>query len=207
VLTRPAFNVAPVSAERREVPGIGRDRRTLIFLCAMFLAYVVFLQTDAAMPLFMVRDLRLPVTYFGGVFLLNTILIIALEIPLNIAMIRWSHRASLTLGVVLIAVGFGMLALVKTMAGVAISVVVWTFGEMIVLPTAAAHAAAEAPEGRRGQYLGAYAMTFSLALMTGPWMGAVMLGRWGATTLWTATLVCGLAAAWTIWAVSPGKGT
>ena len=73
------------------------------------------------------------------------------------------------------------------------------------LPTAAAHIASEAPEGRRGQYLGAYSMTFSVALMVGPWAGAIALGRFGATTLWLATLACGLCAAWITWAVSPGK--
>lgn len=205
VLTRPAFKDVPAAPEQRDAPGLGRDRRTLIFLAATLLTFIVFTQPDAAMPLFMVRDLHLPVTYFGGVFVLNTLLIICLEVPLNLVMIRWSHRASLSLGIVLIAVGFGMLAAVTTKLGVAASVVIWTFGEMIFLPTAAAHIASEAPEGRRGQYLGAYSMTFSVAMMMGPWAGAIALGRFGATTLWLAMLACGLCAASITWAVSPGR--
>lgn len=207
VLARPGFKDIPVAAARRETPGLGRDRRTLAFLVAVLLTFIVFLQPDAAMPLFMVRDLHLPVTYFGAVFVLNTLLIIFLEVPLNLLMIRWSHRASLSLGIALIAIGFGVLAGVTTKVGVAVSVVIWTFGEMIFLPTAAAHIAGEAPEGRRGQYLGAYSMTFSVALMVGPWAGAIVLGRFGAMTLWLAMLVCGLCAAWITWAVSPGKGS
>jgi MFS family permease len=74
-----------------------------------------------------------------------------------------------------------------------------------LLPTAAAHIASLAPEGRRGQYLGAYSMTFSVALMVGPWLGAAVLSRFGAATLWLAALVCGLSAAWITWNVSPGK--
>ncbi len=206
VLMRPGFSEAPATPRRRDTPGIGRDRRTLIFLFATLLTYVVFLQTNAAMPLFMVQDLRMPVAYFGAVFVLNTLLIICLEMPLNVLTIRWSHRASLSLGAALIAVGLGVLAGVTTKTGVAVSVVIWTFGEMIFLPSAAAHIAGEAPDGRRGQYLGAYSMTFSVAMMVGPWAGAVMLGRFGATTLWLAMLACGLAAAWTMWTVSPGKG-
>lgn len=207
VLMRPGFSEAPAIPRRRETPGIGRDRRTLIFLCATLLTYMVFLQTNAALPLFMVQDLRMPVTYFGAVFVLNTLLIICLEIPLNLLTIRWPHRASLSLGTALIAVGLGVLAGVTTKVGVAVSVVIWTFGEMIFLPSAAAHIASEAPDGRRGQYLGAYSMTFSVAMMVGPWAGAVMLGRFGATTLWLTMLACGLVAAWTMWAVSPGKGS
>jgi MFS family permease len=205
VLARPAFKDISGTAARRDTPGLRRDRQTMIFLVAILLTFVVFTQTDAAMPLFMVRDLHLPVTYFGAVFVLNTLLIICLEVPLNLAMIRWSHRASLSLGIVLIAIGFGILAGVTTTVGVAVSVVVWTFGEMIFLPTAAAHIASEAPEGRRGQYLGAYSMTYSVALMIGPWAGAVALDRFGATSLWLAMPVCGLCAAWITWAASPGK--
>jgi MFS family permease len=205
VLARPGFKDLPPMFPHGAAPRLSGDRQTIFFIVAMLLTYVVFLQPDAAVPLFMVRDLHLPVNYFGAVFVLNTLLIIFLEVPLNVLMIRWSHRASLSLGIALIAIGFGVLAGVTTKAGVAVSVVIWTFGEMIVLPTAAAHIAHLAPEGRRGPYLGAYSLTFSVALMVGPWLGAAVLAQFGAATLWLATLVCGLCAAWITWNVSPGR--
>jgi hypothetical protein len=49
-------------------------------------------------------------------------------------------------------------------------------------------------------------MTFSIALMTGPWAGAAVLERLGASTLWIGALVTALAGAWITWSVSPGGG-
>jgi len=73
--------------------------------------------------------------------------------------------------------------------------VVWTFGEMIALPASGAYAVDIAPPGRSGQYAGAYASTFSLALLVGPWAGTAVLDRFGGTVLWSGALAVGLTGA------------
>jgi MFS family permease len=69
--------------------------------------------------------------------------------------------------------------------------VVWTFGEMILLPGSAAYAAEIAPEGRRGEYMGVYTMSFSIAFSLGPWLGASILQSWGPHALWGTAFVSG----------------
>jgi predicted MFS family arabinose efflux permease len=39
--------------------------------------------------------------------------------------------------------------------------------------------------------MGVYSMTFSLAFTFGPWLGAMVLQRFGPEVLWTATFVSG----------------
>jgi predicted MFS family arabinose efflux permease len=41
-------------------------------------------------------------------------------------------------------------------------------------------------------YAGAYASTFSLAMLVGPWAGTIALERFGATALWSGVLIIGL---------------
>jgi hypothetical protein len=74
-----------------------RNPRMLYFLAAMIPAQLVFFQLTSSLPLFLVRNLRLPESLYGTVFTLNTLMIVALEVPLNTAMAHWSHRALLHL--------------------------------------------------------------------------------------------------------------
>ena len=174
---------------------VWRDRAALLFCISALLVNVVYWQHEGAIPLYLVRDLRYRESSYGGLFVLNTLLIVALEVPLNTSMARWPARPTMALAAVLIAVGFGALGVAHAPLSIASTVVVWTFGEMIFFPTATAYVAELAPAGRTGEYMGAFAGTFSLALIVGPWLGVALLDRVGAPLTWTAMLVCGLAAA------------
>jgi MFS family permease len=173
-----------------------RNRRMLYFLAALIPVQLVFFQFASTLPLFLVRNLHFPESLYGTIFTVNTLLIVALEVPLNTAMAHWSHRRTLTLGAFLYAVGFGSYALVGIVpfsqtATVFAAVVIWTFGEMILLPGSSAYAAEIAPAERRGEYMGLYTMSFNVAFSLGPWLGASILGRWGTTAVWCAAFVSG----------------
>jgi len=165
-------------------------------MCALALCACVFFQIDATLPLYLVDDLSLPVSFFGLLFTLNTMLIILIEVPLNLATAHWPHRRALVLGALLFAVGFGALAFATGPLSVAATVVIWTFGEMILFPVAASYVSELAPPSRRGEYMGAYWMAFALAMMIGPLAGTLFMARYGATALWLIVLVVGLFAAW-----------
>jgi MFS family permease len=173
-----------------------RNRRMLYFIAALIPVQLVFFQFTSTLPLFLVHDLRFPESIYGTIFTVNTLLIVALEVPLNSAMAHWSHRRTLTLGALLYAVGFGSYALVgvapfgKT-AGVFAAVVIWTFGEMIMMPGSSAYAAEIAPPERRGEYMGLYTMSFNIGFSVGPLLGASLLGRWGPSVAWGAAFVSG----------------
>ena len=72
------------------------------------------------------------------------------------------------MGILLIGVGFGLTALVATLPLLAVTVAVWTLGEIIYIPVAAAHVANIAPKDMRGRYQGAWGLTFGLGVVAGP---------------------------------------
>ncbi|HTQ78595.1 MAG TPA: MFS transporter [Thermoanaerobaculia bacterium] len=171
------------------------DRRFLLFLVVNLLVTVVFFQHNSTMPLYLVRTLGLSPAVYGLMFTLNTLIIVAIEVPLNGGMADWPFRRSLALGALLCGLGFGGLGLVSTALGVSATVVVWTFGEMITFPTAAAYAAQCAPADRQGAYMGAYSMSSAAAFAVGPWAGTRILETFGGGAVWTATFLCGAVAA------------
>lgn len=168
-----------------------RNRRMLYFLAALIPVQLVFFQFTSTLPLFLVRHLGMPESLYGTIFTLNTLIIVAIEVPLNTAMERWPHARSLALGAMLYGIGFGSYALVKSPSGVFAAVVVWTFGEMILMPASAAYAAEIAPAGRRGEYMGLYTMSFSIAFALGPWLGANLLEQRGPHAVWGAAFALG----------------
>jgi len=201
----------PIEVERvaGAIPGkvVRRNRQMLIFLLAMFLIGIVFFQMDAALPLYLVRELGFRPSFFGLLFVVNTVLIIFLEVPLNLATSRWPHRHVLVLGALLLASGFGALAFATAAHTIVLTVVVWTFGEMILLPASAAYVADLAPTDRRGDYIGAYYVAFGLALATGPWMGTLFMERFGALRLWVAVFGAGVSSACLMAIVADRKPT
>ncbi|MEW6758591.1 MAG: MFS transporter [Acidobacteriota bacterium] len=172
-----------------------RDGRYLLFLAAFLPSLLVFFQLESTYPLHLVGVLGLPPAAFGFLLTLNTALILLFEVPLNAAMAAWPYNRALPAGALLCAAGFGSTALATGPLTAAAGVALWTFGEMILLPGTSACAADMAPESRRGEYMGLYVMTFSLALATAPWAGAVVLERLGPGVLWSAAAGLGLLSA------------
>lgn len=160
------------------------DRRLSLFLLALIPVMVVFLQHEGALPVFLVKDLGFTPAFYGSLFTLNTALIVLLEVRINLATAHWPARRTLMLGALLTAGGFGALAFLHGRLAIWATVVIWTFGEMTLMPAMSDHVAHLAPPERRGEYMGLFSMAVGLAFALGPWFGLLVMGRYGATALW-----------------------
>jgi MFS family permease len=142
----------------------------------------------------MVRDLKMTEKIYGLMFTLNTLLIVALELPINLATVHWSSRKSLVLGTILTAIGFGGLAFATNIITLVMTVIVWTFGEMILFPAMSAYVAHIAPAHKQGAYMGFYVMTFGIGFTLAPWGGTQLLNQ-GGIICWGVIFVVGMISA------------
>jgi len=206
-LRRPGVDERPVPDARTDARtgpwSDFTDRRLLYFLAALLPVLMVFFQHSGAMSLYFVRDLGQPESSFGFLFTINTVLIIFLEVPLNLRMAGWPYPRTLALGAFLVGAGFGGMALATGFWSVATTVVIWTLGEMVLLPASAGYAAEIAPADRRGAYMGLYTMSFSAAFALGPWLGTTTLDRFGPAVLWCAAFLLGCLSALMMGRVRP----
>jgi MFS family permease len=182
------------------------DRRLTIFLFATFLISAVFFQHEGALPLFLVQDLQLSTAFYGMLFTVNTLMIVFMEVPLNAATAHWPHRWALAIGSFLFAAGSGLFGFATGPAMIVFGIVVWTFGEMMLFPQAAAYVADIAPPHRRGSYMGAYSLAFSFAFAVAPWAGTAVFARFGATKLWASVFLVGVVATLMMLRVSSEEG-
>lgn len=169
-----------------------RDARLLLCLLGCVLISVVFFQHEAALPLYLVRDLHYSEKFFGLLFTVNTLLIVAVEIPLNHAAAHWTHRTTMTLGAALFAVGYAAYGVTPAAWGLIAATVIWSFGEMILFPGMSAYIAAIAPKDRLGEYMGLYITSFGTGFMIAPLAGVTVLEHLGPAALWGGCLVVGL---------------
>lgn len=186
-----AWVVQPAAPPPPEQPSVSgwRDRRLLYLLAALLPATAVFTQIHGVFPLYVCRDLGHDTRTYGLLFTLNTLLILVAEVALNQRLAHWRHGRQLALGALLFGLGFGALAGFRTLPLLVVSTVIWTIGEMVFLPASSDAVATMAPADRRGQYLGLYSLTWTLAMTLGPWLGLLVYGRFGAGWLWAG---CGL---------------
>ena len=105
---------------------------------------------------------------------------------------RFSRSKTLACGAVLVGLGFGLNAIARTAPLYVLGVIIWTIGEIGVLPVANSVVADLAPPEVRGRYQGAYGLSFGLAVCAAPAFGTWVLQHWGSVALWSGCLAIGL---------------
>lgn len=173
----------------------------IYFLIALIPASIVFFQLESTVSLFLVRDLKLSETTYGFLFSLNTLIIVFIEVPLNSFTNKWKYNNSLALGCLLTGLGFGVMCFVSGTISASISVIIWTFGEMILFPASSAYVSELSPPTRKGEYMGLYSMSFGVGSIVAPIFGTNILEIFGANTLWLISLVFGTISAIMMWKI------
>lgn len=179
------------SPERAGVSSPWRDRTLIAVLVLLFVQSLVFFQFMSTLPLYL-REVRgFGEGLVGTMIAVNTVVIIAFEMILIRAVRRARALRLVAFASVCVGVGFGMLPLASSVAWIALSVVVWTVGEMLTSPVMSAWVANRAPDASRGRYLGAFTLCFSLGTVAGPAAGTLVYQHWGPDALWLGCLVIG----------------
>lgn len=169
------------------------DRAFLLILAATLAGSFVYFQSQVTLPLH-IRDSGLSGAAYGLLISLNGLLIVLVELPFTAITGRLPARPVMAVGYLLVGAGFGLTALAHSFPALAGTVVVWTLGEVVGSPVGSAYVASLAPEHLRGRYLGTWGMTFGVALVLGPSVGA-SLYQASPTALWFACAGLGVVSA------------
>jgi predicted MFS family arabinose efflux permease len=142
-----------------------RDSTFWIFLVAMSLFGIVFLQFFSTIPLYYKDVHGLSELEIGLLMGMNGFIIFALEMPL----VKWfenskrSHSGLMLIGAILTALSFLILTSGSWIGILIISMLLVTFGEMIAFPFSNAFAMDRSKKGNKGEYMALYSIAFSVA--------------------------------------------
>ncbi|WP_435897276.1 MDR family MFS transporter [Streptomyces tsukubensis] len=175
-----------------------RDGRFMSLVTLSFLLALIFTQGYIGLPLAM-GDSGLSPSSFGMVMALNGLLIVILQIPLTHVITHRDPRLLLVVASLLAGYGYGLTAFADSIAFYALTVAVWTLGEILSAPTQAGLVVRLSPLHGRGRYQGVHSLTWSVATLVAPLMAGQMIDRFGADWLWALCAVLGTAAAAGFW--------
>ena len=151
----------------------------------IFLAWcAIFVQLLTTFPLYMRNVYGLAENRIGQLFAVNTVLIVALEMILMERIRKHSQARMINISFLLLGLGLGLMPLGRGFAYGALTVAIWTFGEMLSMPLVTALIAARADDSNRGRYMGVFSFVFSLAFIIAPAGGTAIYDRFGADAVW-----------------------
>ncbi len=173
------------------------DGPFVAFLALNLVALAVFVQFQLAAPLDMSAHGLGPGT-FAALLSLNGLGVVLLQPLVGPALARRDGAHVLAVSALLIGSGFGVNALAGWLPPLPVyltGVALWTAGEVVGFPAAAAIVANLAPPELRGRYQGAFSMSWGVAFTIAPVLAGEVLTRFGARALWTGCLGVGVAVA------------
>jgi MFS family permease len=173
------------------------DGPFVVFLVLNLAVLVVFVQFQLAVPLDMNAHGIGPGT-FAALLSVNGLGVVLLQPLVGPALARRDGARLLAVSALLIGGGFGVNALAGWLPPLPVylaGVALWTVGEVVGFPAAAAIVANLAPPELRGRYQGAFSMSWGVAFTIAPVLGGEVLTRLGGRALWAACLGIGVAVA------------
>ena len=212
---------APPAAVRASTSrGTGRApraRRTAVppmrLLLAVNVIYVFCLSIpEVALPLVLVTQLHASPVWAAVVFVINTGLVVAFQLPVTVWMSRFSRRAALAIAGVVIGLSYlGFLGgvdlphrwAVPAIVGVS---VLSTLGELIYAGSSTALVAATAPGHVLGRALARFQLSTGFSLAVAPAIITALAAR-GSAALWIPLAAATLLAAATVARLPAAEGT
>jgi MFS family permease len=193
--TRPAH--ATSTSRIKSQGGLGtvfRDRIFLGYLVISLGGIVVMMQHMSTLPISMTADGLSAATY-GWVIAVNGVLIVLGQLFVPKLIGAYDESRVLAVATVIIGVGFGLVAFAHSAWFFALTVVIWTLGEMLQSPSNAATVAALSPPALRGRYQGLSSLTWSAGTALAPILGGFTQQHLGDAALWLGCFaVCVLVA-------------
>ncbi|SDM65340.1 Predicted arabinose efflux permease, MFS family [Streptomyces sp. cf386] len=192
--SRPRLTKTDESGEEVRLGTVLRDGRFMSIVGLSFLVAFVFQQGSVGLPIAM-GDAGFSPADYGLAIAINGVLIVALQIPVTRFIERRDAGRILIVSSLLAGYGFGLTAFAGSVGVFALTVCVWTLGEMLNAPTQTGLVVRLSPTQGRGRYQGMYTLSWSVAALVAPLTSGLVIDRFGAEWLWGMCAVVGTVAA------------
>jgi MFS family permease len=165
----------------------------LAFLAATVCVTLVDFQMGATFALH-VKSLGFTTSAYGMLVSLNGALIICFELAITNIVRKRRPQSVIAAGYFLSGIGLAQTAFAHTMPALALTVTIWTIGEMVSSPMAGAYVAMLAPPQQRGRYMGFLSLSQSFGMCIGPLIGTLVYQH-DPMLVWAGCALLGCAAA------------
>jgi MFS family permease len=181
-----------------------RDGIAVGLFASTLLGSLVYMQQVVTLPL-AVRDSGLSASAYGLIYAVNPITVIVAQ-PFVMRLIdRFRVVPTMVVSELILGAGFGLTAFADSIGVFAVTVLIWTIGEIGFNAVGPALIAEIAPPELRGRYNGLIGVAFGGASLLGPLAGTWLFGV-SQGLLWFCCLVTGALSAGVVLALGPSIG-
>ncbi|MEO8970587.1 MAG: MFS transporter [Ktedonobacteraceae bacterium] len=168
-----------------------KDTLLLSYTLLAFLFACIFFQCYATLPIDMYAH-GMSTAEYGIAIAMNGLLIVGVSVPVSHILPRFPRHFALAGSALLMGTGFGLVGFVHTLPFYALTVIIWTMGELIAAPVGSTLIADLSPVHLRGLYSGVFGTAWGLAAFVGPALGGLVLEHFGNLSLWSGCFTLGL---------------
>jgi len=193
---------APTRATEAKAPApatgywrVLHDRTFVAFALFMALGMVASLMMWTLLAVYTKQNFQFPEHRYSWLPITNALMCVFAQYPVNRITRRFQPLPTLTIGMLVYATGVGSVALMSGFWGFWLSMLIFSLGELIVVPTATAYTANRAPADSRGRYMNIYWMSCGLARGVAPLIGGFLNDRISPPAVWYGGFAIGLASA------------
>jgi MFS family permease len=144
------------------------------------------------MPVYTNTNFGIPENLYGWIPPTNALMCVVILYPVTQLTRHYKTLPVTALGMLIYALGVGSVALMSGFNGFWLSMVILTFGELVVVPTASKYVADIAPANLRGRYMSVYWLGWGLARMLAPLIGGFLNDAIAPRAIWIGGLIIGL---------------
>jgi MFS family permease len=192
---------ASVSRTSLPVPqrgGFGRvlqDKGYMAFVTTVSLGLIAPTMLWILMPVYAKTNFGIPENLYGWIPTTNGLMCVFVQLPITRITRRFPTLPVLGVGMLIYALGAGSVALMGGFWGFWLSMVILTFGELTLVPTASKYVADIAPADLRGRYMSIHWLGWGLARTLSPIVGGFLNDTISPRSIWIGGLFIGLTSA------------
>lgn len=168
-----------------------RDSLLLAFVLLSVLVGIIYSQGQVTLPIDMAAD-GLPPSDYGLAIAVNGGFIVLITIQISRMAEGWPRYLAMAVAALLLGAGFGLTGVADSLPFFALTVAIWTIGEVVGAAVAPVIVAEMSPPAMRGLYQGIWGSSWGLAFFLGPALGGLVYERLGSTAMWGATFLLGV---------------
>jgi MFS family permease len=172
-----------------------RDKRYLVFVAMISIGLIAPTMLWILMPVYTKTNYGLPESLYGWIPTTNALMCVFVQYSVTSLTRRHRTLPVLGMGMFIYALGAGSVALMSSFWGFWLSMVILTFGELTLVPTASKYVADLAPANLRGRYMSIHWLGWGLARTLSPIIGGFLNDNIAPRAIWIGGLLIGLTSA------------
>lgn len=178
--------------ERDGYNRVFQDKGYMAFVVLVSLGLIAPTMLWILMPVYAKTNFGIPESLYGWIPTTNALMCVFIQYSITQITRRHTTLPVAAAGMLIYALGAGSVALMGGFWGFWLSMVILTFGELTLVPTASKYVADLAPADLRGRYMSLYWLGWGLARTLAPLIGGFLNDNIAPRAIWMGGLLFGL---------------